>query len=117
MINICIKNNNCAEDKKYQKHVLYSNGKCNDTNFTKKNRGISAKVKEIIEEIVKDYDARPKKIHVKLNKKKYQEIIDVMPSLQQIQTYIKNFRKESGNNNDLNEIKKLVEDLKYKEDL
>ena len=40
-----------------------------------------------------------------------------MPSLQQIQTYIKNFRKESGNNNDLNEIKKLVEDLKYKEDL
>ena len=40
-----------------------------------------------------------------------------MPSLEQVQTYIKNRRKEIGNNNDINQLSLYLNDLKYEFDV
>ena len=43
------------------------------TEFIKKNVGISDCVKGIIDDLIYNYDARPKRIHIRLNKKKMEE--------------------------------------------
>ena len=67
--------------------------------------GISQMVKEKLEDLICNYDTRPKRLHLKLEKlngKKKIEI-DHMPTLKQIQDYINNRRRKIGDNNNLEE--------------
>ena len=53
------------------------------------------------------------RIYRKLHLKKYRNLIDIMPKLNQIQTYIKTRRKAVGNNNDIDELKKYLKSIRY----
>ena len=81
--------------------------------------GISASVKEKIEELICTFDSRPKRLHVKLQKLKSKNKFnfDHMPTLKQIQDYINNRKKKIGDDNNLNELKTFVEQLKYVDDV
>jgi hypothetical protein len=54
--------------------------------------GITNQVKELLEDLIINYDSKPKRIHIRLNKKKFKKQVDVMPNLKQIQDYLKNRR-------------------------
>ena len=53
-------------EKSIQKMKFYTCGQHNSNDITKSNRGISDQVKEIIDDLVSNYDHRPKRIHAKL---------------------------------------------------
>ena len=67
--------------------------------------------------LIFNYDARPKRLHIKLNKlkrnKKFE--FDYMPTLKQIQDFINNRKKKIGDENNLDELKTFVDGLKYSE--
>jgi len=51
-------------------------------------RGLSEKVKELIEDVINDYDSKPKRLFIRLStKKKYKKQIDIQPTLVQIQNF------------------------------
>ena len=67
--------------------------------------------------LIFNYDARPKRLHIKLNKlkrnKKFE--FDYMPTLKQIQDFINNRKKKIGDENNLDELETFVDGLKYSE--
>jgi hypothetical protein len=89
----CLKN----KDPERQKlKLLKLKGKDhNSTEKENKVRGLTEKVKQAIEDIINDYDAKPKRIFIRLTTKdKYKDIIDIKPTLLQIQNYI-NYRRQT----------------------
>ena len=79
--------------------------------------GIKNKVKDIIDNLIFEKDiSLPKKIHIKLNSKKYVEgeiklnAID-KPTLQQVQNYIKYLKTKVSDTNKVSDVKKFVEEL------
>jgi hypothetical protein len=79
--------------------------------------GISPSVKEKLEDLIFNYDSRPKRLHIKLNKlkrnKKFE--FDYMPTLKQIQSFINNRRQKIGDENNLDDLKTFCAGLKYSE--
>ena len=71
--------------------------------------GITPSVKEKLEDLIFNYDSRPKRLHLKLEKlrrnKKFK--IDHMPTLQQVQDFINNRRKRVGDENNLGDLQKF----------
>ncbi len=103
----CLKN----QDTDTQKIKLFKlKGKDHkSTEIENKVRGLSEKFKQAIEDIVNDYDAKPKRIFIRLTTKdKYKDIIDIKPTLLQIQNYINYRRGQIGNNNYIPDIKNFV---------
>ena len=43
----------------------------------------------------------------------FKNLIDIMPTLSQVQTYIKNRISAIGNNNNINELKQFLESIRY----
>ena len=67
------------------------------------------KVKELIDEIVENYDSRPKMIYNKLQLNMFKNSIDVMPSYEQVVNYIGNMWRTMGDTNDIDKVEQLVE--------
>ena len=90
----------------------------------KKVRGITNYVKDLINVLIYDKDvSMPKKIHVKLNSKKYIEkrkvedkVYDV-PTLQQIQNYIKYLKGKMFETNKITDVETFVNDNTYYDDI
>ena len=80
-----------------------------------KHFGITPSVKEKIEDLIFSYDSRPKRLHVKLQKlrRKKKFVFDHMPTLKQIQDFISNRKKKIGDENNLDELQKFADGLKY----
>ena len=82
--------------KHYNINSCEKSGKMNEIgehsgkNFIRVQYGLSDTVKELVEDFIHNDCYRPKRIHVKLAKKKYRKKFDIMPTLTQIQDYIKN---------------------------
>ncbi|CAF1102051.1 unnamed protein product [Brachionus calyciflorus] len=107
-VHICLKSN----DPVIQKTSIYSLNKHASSECSKKNvRGITPAVKELVETLIGDYNIRPFKIWMKLQKSKYADKIDVMPTLIQIQTYIKYRRQKLGDTHNLSEIKEAIQNI------
>ena len=72
--------------------------------------GISPSVKEKIEDLIFNYDSRPKRLLLKLEKlrRKNKFQFDHMPTLQQVQDYINNRRRRIGDENNLDDLQKFV---------
>ena len=85
-------------EKSIQKMKFYTCGQHNSNDITKSNRGISDQIKEIIDDLVSNYDHRPKRIHAKLNSiaKKRTDIIN-MPNYYQVRNYINYKNIKFGN--------------------
>jgi hypothetical protein len=95
---ICLKNKHLDR----QKVKLFKlKGKDNkSTEIENKVRGLTEKVKQANEDIINDYDAKPKRIFIRLTTKdKYKDIIDIKPTLLEIQNYINYRRGQIGNKN------------------
>ena len=107
----CLKYN----DKQIQKINLYSLDIDHKSDEIEKHvRGLTDTVKEIVEEIIHDYDAKPKRIFIRLTtKKKYKYKIDFRPMLSQVQTYISYRRRQVSNNNSISEIKSFCDSHRY----
>ena len=58
-------------DKNLQKHQLFANGVHNSRVFTRTNRGITPITKDLIETIIQDYDNKPLRKHMRMQKRKY----------------------------------------------
>ena len=56
----------------------------------------------------------PKKIEIQLRSKKHIELVDNMPTLAQIQNYVKYRRQLQGDNNLLDDVKDYVNSKHYK---
>ena len=69
---------------------------------------MSCKVKKIIEDLIHNYDCRPKRILIRLNRRRYRRKIDVMPTYEQIANYINNRRRAIGDNNDIDKLKSYL---------
>ena len=80
-INTCLK----SDDKYFQKRFVYTLGIQNIDIVEKKNRGLTDQVKNMIEEIIQQFELKAKRIHMKLLISE----VDVMPSLKQVQRYLK----------------------------
>lgn len=57
--------------------------------FVRRQHGLSETVKELVEELIHNYDCKPKRIHFRLNRQEYIERVDHMPSLKLIMWYDK----------------------------
>ena len=55
-------------DKNLQKHQLFAHGVHNSRVFTRTNRGITPVAKDLIETIIQDYDNKPLRIHMRMQK-------------------------------------------------
>ena len=112
-----------VEYKAYKcpKHNVYIIMKLNEheeeldqRDFTTK-RGITPRVKRLLENLIYEYDiGMPKKLHMKCLTK-YKEKIEActseaMPTLIQIQDYVRNLRRKLGDTNNIEDIKKYVEE-------
>ena len=107
---ICMK----SEDANFRKHFFYQIGVHNSIQLHKeKPRGISTQTKDVIEEIIHEFDCKPKNIHLKLLKPLYKSRIDIYPDLSQIQNYIKYRRYKMGDNNRIDDLNEYVRGLKY----
>ena len=100
------------DEVKYQKRFFYTYGQHNNYLFVRKQRGITRLVKDLIEDVINLYDTKPKRIEMKLYAN-YKSEIDVMPTLEQIQTYIKNRRKMIGECNSIDMLNEYVSKLHY----
>ena len=78
-------------------------------------RGITTKVKLLIEKILSKSETKPKKIYNQLKRKRYFTKVDRMPSLLQIQYFIKYKRKQMGDNENIQELKNYIHKLIYEE--
>ncbi|CAF1023345.1 unnamed protein product [Brachionus calyciflorus] len=105
---VCLKH--C--DRLVQKHYLYSIGKHNSNSVLNVRRGLTEKAEEIVEDLIYNYDSKPKLIHVRM-KKKYKHKIDYMPTLEQVQHYIKNRRNCISENNKIDELKPILDNYRY----
>jgi hypothetical protein len=90
----------------------------NSIEVTKQNRrGITPLVKDTIDEILYNYDCRPKRILVRLHSftqsEKNKHKVDILPTLLQVQCHIKCLRAANGNVNGLDEFKEYAEELYY----
>ena len=63
----------------------------------------------MIEEIIQQFELKAKRIHMKLLISE----VDVMPSLKQVQRYLKYKRDLIGDNSNIDEIASYIEQLKY----
>ena len=65
-------------------------------------------VKDKIEDLIYNYDTRPKRIHIKLEKLKLKNKIEIerMPTLVQRQDYINNRRRKICDENNLDDFTK-----------
>ena len=85
---------------------MYTANKHNSNHFKLKQHGISPSVKELIEDIINNYDNRPKRVHIKLQSIKSR--VDRMPSLKQVQDFIKNRRKRIGDDNNVEHLNEAI---------
>ena len=79
---ICLKHDNPENQKIFLYKLTgatHLSGNCQ-----KSCRGLSEKVKEIVEDLIFNYESKPKRIQIKLQKKKFKPKIDFMPTLKQI---------------------------------
>ena len=58
--------------------------------------------------MIHNYDARPKRIFIRLNRKKYRKRLDIMPTYEQIVSYVSNRRRTIGHNNDIEKLKDFI---------
>jgi hypothetical protein len=90
---------------------------------SKKKYGIPNKIKEIVNEYLYEKDiTMPKKIHIKLNGRKYKigpnKIDDEdIPTLEQIQNYVKYLKQKVFDNNKISDVKKFVKDNGYHDNI
>ena len=75
--------------KNVQKHMFFTYGKHQGKVFRINHRGISDKVKDIIKKLLEKYDFKPKRIYSRLYQE-YRKDVDSMPSLKQVQHFMKN---------------------------
>ena len=87
---------------------IFFKEKHNSSKIEIKKHGMSDVVKDLVDDLIYNYDSRPKRIHIRLNKKNYKNKVDFMPTLRQVQDYIANRRKKIGDNNNLEELEKYV---------
>ncbi len=76
---ICLRHS----DKKLQKHQLFAYGEHSSGDFTKPNRSTTLVAIELIEKIIQDYDSKPFRIHMGMQRKKYANTLDTLPTLVQ----------------------------------
>lgn len=62
---ICLKH----RDRLIQKHVLYTFDRHKSDSFVNVCRGLIEKAKECVEDLIYNYDTKPKRIHIRLSKK------------------------------------------------
>ena len=105
------------DDLRYQKRKIFVIGSHNSNESTKKIRGISSKTKEVFENMNNEFDCKPKRIHIRLQRIDYESLVDVIPTLLQLQNYISNRRKDLGNENDVSEFSKYAKSLTYRPDI
>ena len=110
---ICSKRYKTLICEKTSKIEMYHLGNHKSEIDSNKVRGLTPIVKDIIEELIHLYDARPKRIFISLQQPKFTERIDSMPTLYQIQNYIRNRRRLNGDINDLDQLMEFCQDLKY----
>jgi hypothetical protein len=96
---------------------IYRFGNHSSIILVNKQHGMSKTVKEIIEGLIYNYNARPQRIHIRLNRPNVKQHIDRSPTLKQIQDYINNRRAQIGDQNNLDELESYVEALVYKPDI
>jgi hypothetical protein len=72
-------------------------------------------VKLVVNDLIENYDCRPKKVLEKLSLKRYRNQVDIMPTIEQVRTYIKNQRKQAGDINDLDKLGEYMEGVKFQE--
>jgi hypothetical protein len=79
--------------------------------------GITPIVKEKLEDLIFNYDSRPHRLHLKLNKLKEKKKIDIdhMPTLKQVQDFISNRKKRIGDSNNMEDLKAFISDLRYED--
>jgi hypothetical protein len=115
---------NC--DKKAEIYHVYRENEHDESDKVQKkiNHGISNLMKSLVNELIFDKDVSvPKKIAIKLNSQKYIEkrtednkIYDV-PTLSQIQNYVKYLKGKICTKNKVEDIKKFVNDNGYYADI
>jgi hypothetical protein len=73
-------------------------------------------VKDKIEDLIYNYDTRPKRIHIKLEKLKLKNKIEIerMPTLVQRQDYINNRRRKICDENNLDDFKEYSENSPHR---
>ena len=62
-------------DKNLHKNQLFSHGVHNSRVFNRTNRGITQIAKDLIETIIQDYNNKPLRIHMRMQKRKYLYIL------------------------------------------
>ena len=77
--------------------------------------GITKKSKNLIDKLIEEQDGKPNRILILLSQPKYESLIDVLPSLSQIQCYMKYRRIVNGDTNDIDAFVKYENNLKYSE--
>ena len=81
-------------------------------------RGVTPRVKELIEKLIFEYDiGMPKKIHMKIHNK-YKKTIEKtqgenLPTLGQIQDFVRNLRRKLGDTNNIERVKSNIEKHGY----
>ncbi len=122
-------NENCLKDLKWprQYKILFCmktsavnvyqfgehSGEIVKASETVKKTGCSDVVKTKIDECIKNHLVKPKHIHLKLS----EEIsAKLMPSLLQVQTYVKNRRNRMGNNDDIESLREYLKEFRLRSD-
>ena len=78
------------------------------------------KVKDYIRDLINQKNmSMPKKIHIKLSGKKYNQKIkeDELPSLEQVQNYIKYLKKQVFDHNNRRDVNKFINENGYHENI
>jgi hypothetical protein len=108
--------------KQHEKYRIYEHGvHAGVPDTDEKKRGIKNYVKDMIKECIYEKDiSLPAKIQIKLRGKKFKckfnEEVDI-PSLEQIQNYVKYLKRKLGDNNKISDVKKFAKANKYHEDI
>ena len=116
-IEICEKRYKTTICQNTKEIKFYTSGTHNSSSLVYKKHGLTPAVKEIIEDLIHNYDNKPKRLHIRLHKKHILPKVDIMPSLKQVQDYIKNRRAAIGDNNNIDELKEFLKELCYIDDV
>ena len=113
---VCLKNSHDGIIVENHYHVYKLNDhvghKCNPVK-----RGLTSKVKRVVNDLFLNYDGKPSRIFNQLKRKKYAKKIDRMPTLRQLQYYINYKRYKAGNNDNIDELKNFIGKLSYIEQI
>ena len=83
-IEICEKRYKTTICQNTKEIKFYTSGTHNSSSLVYKKHGLTPAVREIIEDLIHNYDNKPKRLHIRLHKKHILPKVDIMPSLKQI---------------------------------